>query len=303
MDELTEVLRLKRAGGCLRDLEGAHGHHRDMLSAVKNVEVDALVDVTDAQTYNLLYKALEQTHVVTSNKAPIADPSLSEYKSLVSKAEDERRILDIGTTAGAGLRVPDMVERLGYDGFDRVRGCLSGTMNYLSQRVNEGRPLSIALREAMSPPREYAEPDPRLDLGGEDFARKLVIIGRICGSDIERDRVNVEDLIPEELKGVPLEDFMSRLDGLDREIQGRVEAANQNGMALWYLGTADFERDTFKVGFKSVPMDDMIARSQESDNFVRFHPKGWRRPVTVMGPGAGPQETVTGLLVGLDRLT
>jgi len=183
-----------------------------------------------------------------------------------------------------------------------VTGCLSGTMNYLSQRLNEGRPLSVALREAMSAPRNYAEPDPRDDLGGEDFARKLVIIGRMCGGEVDRGWVVVEDLIPEELRDVPVEEFMAGLSGLDAEMRARVGAANRVGLVSWYMGTVDLESDVYSVGFENVAMDDMMARSRESDNVVRFYPVGWRRPVTIMGPGAGPPETVTGILAGLGRV-
>ena len=301
-EDLAGILELKGSGGGLSGLVGDHDFSESMLGVLGGMEVDALVDVTAAGTYDLLYEALGHAHVVTSNKVPVADSSYAEFRRLMDRAEDEGRILDIGTTAGAGLRVPDLVERLGCDGFERVTGCLSGTMNYLSQRLNEGRPLSVALREAMSPPRNYAEPDPRDDLGGEDFARKLVIIGRLCGSEIDRGSVVVEDLIPEELKGVSVEEFMTGLGGLDRKMRARVEAANREGMVIWYLGTADLENEVYSVGFERVAMDDMMARSRESDNVLRFYPVGWRRPVTIMGPGAGPPETVTGILAGLGRV-
>ena len=301
-EELARILELKGSGGGLSGLEGDHDFSKSMLDVIKGMEVDALVDVTAAETYDLLYEALGYAHVVTSNKVPVADSAYPEFRRLMDRSEDEGRILDIGTTAGAGLRVPDLVERLGCDGFERVTGCLSGTMNYLSQRLNEGRPLSVALREAMSAPRNYAEPDPRDDLGGEDFARKLVIIGRMCGGEVDRGWVVVEDLVPEGLRDVPVEEFMAGLSGLDEEMRGRVGAANRAGMVSWYLGTADLESDVYSVGFERVAMDDMMARSRESDNVLRFYPVGWRRPVTIMGPGAGPPETVTGILAGLGRV-
>lgn len=301
-EELARILELKGSGGGLSDLEGDHDLSKNILDFLKGTGVDALVDVTAADTYDLLYEALGHAHVVTSNKVPVADSSYSEFRKLMDRAEEEGRIFDIGTTAGAGLRVPDLVERLGCDGFERVTGCLSGTMNYLSQRLNEGRPLSVALREAMSPPRNYAEPDPRDDLGGEDFARKLVIIGRMCGGEVDRGWVVVEDLVPMELRDVPVEEFMAGLGGLDAEMRARVGAANRAGMVSWYLGTADLENDVYSVGFEGVAMDDMMARSRESDNVLRFYPVGWRRPVTIMGPGAGPPETVTGILAGLGRV-
>ena len=99
---------------------------------------------------------------------------------------------------------------------------------------------------------------------------------------------------------MPVEEFMAGLSGLDGEMRGRVGAANREGMVSWYLGTADLESDVYSVGFENVAMDDMMARSRESDNVLRFYPVGWRRPVTIMG--AGPPETVTGILAGLGRV-
>ena len=301
-EELLQILMLKGAGGRLRDYEGGQDSYREMLDAIRSVQADALVDVTDAQTYGLLYEALGYAHVVTSNKAPIADVPSSDYRRLMSRAEDEGRILDIGTTAGAGLRVPDLVERLGCGGMERVTGCLSGTMNYVSQRLNEGAPLSEALREAMIPPRCYAEPDPRVDLGGVDFARKLVILGRMCGCDIDRDWVIVEDLIPDELKDISVEEFLGGLLDLDGTLRERVETARRDGKTSWYLGTSDIEREVYTVGFENVPSGDPVARSRESDNVLKLYPRGWRRPVTIIGPGAGPPETVTGLMFGLQSI-
>ena len=81
-----------------------------------------------------------------------------------------------------------------------------------------------------------------------------------------------------------------------------MRAANRAGMVSWYLGTADLENAVYSVGFENVAMDDIMAMSRESDNVLKFYPFGRRRPVTIMGPGAGPPETVTGILAGLGRI-
>ena len=296
---LGELVRLKEAGGRLKDHDGDHEYYKSMKAALVSCSVDALVDATDAQTHGLLHKALEHAHVVTSNKIPIADVPYSRFRGLVSKARDEGRILDFGTTVGAGMRFPDMIRSMGSDGIERVAGCLSGTMNYVSQRINEGRPLSMALKEAMEPPRQYTEPDPRVDLGGEDFARKLVIIGRMCGRSIDLDTVEIEELVPEPLKKLPVEEFLEALTDLDPGIRSRIERANSEGKKIWYLGTADLREDVYSIGFEDVPVGDPITSAKESDNVLKLYPSRWRRMVTISGPGAGPPETVTGVIYGL----
>ena len=300
--ELREIVESKEAGGRLDECEGSHAYFEDMGGAFESCGIDAFVDVTGAQTFGLLLGALEYAHVVTSNKLPIADVPYTDYVRLVSRASEEGRILDFGTTVGAGLRIPDLVSRLGVGGIDRLTGCLSGTMNYVSQRINEGRSLSRAVAEAMEPPRSYTEPDPRIDLGGEDFARKLVILSRLCGRGVERAMVEVEDLVPEGLKGLPVEVFLESLPEMDPGVRARIMKANSGGNLCWYLGTADLLEERYTVGFEEIPMEDPISRARESDNVLKLFPSGWRRPVTIIGPGAGSPETVTGLMSGLNSV-
>jgi homoserine dehydrogenase len=300
--DLDGMLELKGSGGRLRDLEGNHMNIGGMLSVVEDFDVDVLVDVTNAQTHGLLMDALDVTHIVSSNKVPIAEVSYDGYVELVAKADEQHKILDYGTTVGAGLKLPDLVKRLSVYGVERVNGCLSGTMNYVSQRLNEGALLSTALSEAMKPPRNYAEPDPRIDLGGDDFLRKLVILGRVCGNSVERDMVQVESILSDELKAMPIDDFLEALPSLNAGMSIRAEDVKQNGKRIWYLGEGDLENDEYSIGIKEVPVGDPITRSRESDNVLTIHPTHWRRPVTVMGPGAGPQETVAGILSGLSSI-
>jgi len=265
--------------------------------------MNVFVDATDAQTYDLLMEALECAHVVVSNKKPIADVSHAEFTRLISKSMEERRILDFGTTVGAGLKIPDAISTLGVDGIESVSGCLSGTMNYVSQRINEDVPLSVAVKEAMEPPRCYAEPDPRFDLCGEDFARKLVIVGRLCGDRIDREMVTVEDFIHDKLKALDVDDFLRELPTLDPLIRLRIEKARRKKKTIWYLGTADLQNGAYKVGFEEIPLEDPITRARESDIVLKISPRLWRRPATIMGPGAGVTETVTGLISGLSTIS
>ncbi|RLI09266.1 hypothetical protein DRO42_04665 [Candidatus Bathyarchaeota archaeon] len=150
--EMAEVVRLKEAGGYVKNYAGEHGYCESMSGVFARCDVDVLIDVTDAQTHDLLMEALEYAHVMVSNKRSIADVPYSQFQRLASKAREERRVLDFGTTAGAGLRIPDLVSALEADEIERVEGCLSGTMNYVSQRINESAPLSTAVKEAMEPP-------------------------------------------------------------------------------------------------------------------------------------------------------
>jgi len=300
--DLDRILELKGSGGRLRNLEGDHENIGEILSVIRDFNVDVLVDVTDAQTHGLFMDALDEAHIVSSNKVPIAEVRYDGYAELIAKADEQHKVLDYGTTVGAGLKLPDVVKSLSVYGVERINGCLSGTMNYVSQRLNEGAFLSTALSEAMKPPRNYTEPDPRTDLGGDDFVRKLVILGRICGNSVERDMVQVESILSDELKAMSINDFLEALPSLDDDMSRRAEDAKWDGNRIWYLGKGDLENEEYSIGFEDVLVGDPITRSRESDNVLTIHPRHWRRPVTVMGPGAGPQETVAGILSGLSSI-
>lgn len=302
VEDLEEIVALKERGGKLVEMEGGHEYFESFSDAAGDYEYDVLVDVTDAQTYPLLYRALDKAHVVSSNKTPIADVPYAAFQAMTSKAERLGRVLDIGVTVGAGMRIPDLIKQLGADRLERVEGCLSGSMNYLSQRINEGAALSTALNEAMNAPRYYTEPDPRVDLDGSDFARKLTIIARLCGRRIERSDVDVEDIVPPELKRAPIGIFLEHLPSLDEGMAERVERARAGNKVLWYVGVADLENDEYSAGFREMPLEDLIAGSRESDNVLRIYPRLWRRPVTIIGPGAGVPEAVTGMIGGLNRV-
>ena len=297
--EIAETIRLKESGGRIRDHNGSVEHYGGMDEALGNIYMDALVDVTASQTFDLLHRALGYASVVTANKIPIADVSYRKYESLVTKAKDQGNILDIGPTVGAGMRIPDVITGMGSYGVDRLTGCLSGTMSFISQRLNQGETLSGAVREAMEPPRSYTEPDPRVDLGGLDFGRKLVILARICGMGIGLRDVDIQDLVPPHLKELPLDEFLESMGDLDHALGTRFGDARMQGNVVWYVGSADLNEKKFTIGFEEFPASDPNASSRDSDNVLKLYPKGWARPVSVIGPGAGPTETASGLIRGL----
>ncbi len=302
ISEISKIVELKKSNGSLVEY-GKNIKHLDTMGEVLGeFLMDSLIDVTASQTFDLINRALDYTSVVTANKIPIADVKFSDYERLISKAKDNDKILDLGTTVGAGMRIPDIIQGIGVNGVDRLTGCLSGTMSFISQRLNQGETLSSAVREAMQPPRSYTEPDPRVDLGGLDFGRKLVILTRICGNSIALKDVKIQDLVPNSMKNMSLSNFLDSMGAIDHRIGTLFGDARMNGKVVWYVGTADFVKKKYTIGFEEFSSSDSIASSKESNNVLKIYPTGWIRPVSIIGPGAGPSETVSGLIRGLENI-
>merc|ERR1711966_46787 len=72
------------------------------------------------------------------------------------------------STVGAAVPVVAMLQGLvrQRDHIELIEGILSGTLGFIMSRIERGDKMGSAIREAVK--RGYAEPDPRLDLGGLD---------------------------------------------------------------------------------------------------------------------------------------
>ena len=151
--------------------------------------------------------------------------------------------------------------------------------------------------------RGYTEPDPRDDLSGMDVARKLIILGREMGLELELADVKIESLVPAGLEAGSIEEFMARLPRYDETMHERLEAARSRGKVLRYVGrfTADGEAT---VGLIDLDARHAFANIALTDNVVRFATRRYcDNPLIVQGPGAGPEVTAGGVFADLLRLS
>ena len=91
----------------------------------------------------------------------------------------------------------------------KIEGVLSGTLSYIFNTFDGTKSFSEIVREARK--KGYTEPDPRDDLSGTDVGRKLVILAREMGLDLELNDVRIESLVPESLRKGSVEEFLQHL--------------------------------------------------------------------------------------------
>jgi aspartokinase/homoserine dehydrogenase 1 len=200
------------------------------------------------------------------------------------------------TTVGAAtpmLRVLDDLRRTG-DRIQRVDGVLSGTLSYVFSRLNNGGRFSEAVREAVH--NGFTEPHPASDLSGEDVARKLLILTREAGFRLERKDIQVEGLVPEELRAVtdPRE-YVERLSAFDDTWKSRTELALARGNRLTYL--ARFDGISAIAGPTDIPAENPLVNLRASENAVHYYTdRHTPLPLTIQGIGAGPEVTARGVL-------
>lgn len=240
--------------------------------------------------------------VVTANKWALAAPT-DDWRQLMVGRRSPGVRYECLATVGAGLPVLDAIVHLRRAGesITRVRGSLSGTMTRLVSDINAGLAPSRALAQAHA--EGLTEPDPRSDLDGVDAARKLVILAREAGLDLEMADVDIHSLVPAQLRDVALESFLSRGRELDDFWARCAAAAPGQGDALCFVGQVDTDGRA-RVGLEKVSAQGALARLEGADNrFEIFTECYCGSPLVIQGPGAGIEVTALALWSGLNRIS
>jgi aspartokinase/homoserine dehydrogenase 1 len=240
-------------------------------------------------------------HVVTPNKKANSG-ELAYYQRLQSARRAGASHYLYEATVGAGLPIVETLRDLIHTGDEitGIEGIFSGTLAFLFNAYDGRRGFSQIVHEARQ--RGFTEPDPRDDLSGQDVARKLIILGREMGLPLELKDVHVESLVPAELAGGTIEEFMAQLPRHDAAIATRLNAARARGKVLRYTGKLTAAGEA-TVGLQELDAQHAFANIALTDNIVRFATRRYcHNPLIVQGPGAGPEVTAGGVFADLLRL-
>jgi len=238
-------------------------------------------------------------HVVTANKIALTQ-SQAEYDALQAAAGGR---YGYETTVGAALPVIQTIRdlRLTGDRVAEIGGLLSGTLSFLFSGFDGRRPFSELVREAHG--RGLTEPDPRIDLTGQDVARKLLILAREAGRRLEPEDIEVESLVPASLAGCPPEEAFASLSLLDRPLQQRLDHAASQGSVLRYTARVK-SGGQVRVGVNPVAADHHLARLGYAENVIEIASRRYQpTPLTVRGPGAGAELTAAGVFADILKVT
>lgn len=256
-----------------------------------------VVDNTSSQDVANLYPNFLQQgiSIVTPNKKAFSS-DLKLWQDIFSAAYSpmgtEGGFVYHESSVGAGLPVISTLNDLVDTGDQilKIEGVFSGTMSFLFNSFapveGEGGSWSQEVKKAKE--LGYTEPDPRDDLNGMDVARKLVILARIGGLEIENTSAfPVESLIPKELESVATGDeFLSRLGEFDDKMENVKEGAKKEGKVVRYVGSIDFEKKQLRVGLEKFEIGHPISALKGSDNIISFYTKRYgRNPLIIQGAG------------------
>ncbi|QBH05810.1 homoserine dehydrogenase [Xanthomonas oryzae] len=243
---------------------------------------------------------LRGVHVVTANKLG-QGTALSRAQALHAARHASGAHYGDSATVGAGLPVLSCVRALvaGGDHIHSIEGVLSGSLAWLFHRYDGSGAFSDCVREAIAA--GYTEPDPRIDLSGEDVRRKLLILARAAGWQLEAEQVHVESLVPAAVAKLPLAELDAHLRALDAVVGARWQQARAAGRCLRFVGRVDAHGAS--VGLRELALDHPLAGGAGTDNRVAISSDRYRaQPLLIQGPGAGAEVTAAALLDDVLRI-
>lgn len=237
-------------------------------------------------------------HVVAANKKANTG-SFEYYQSLKSAAQKRQRKFLYETNVGAGLPVLDNLQLLFGAGDELLsfNGILSGSLSYMFGVLEDGLSLSEATAKAKA--NGFTEPDPRDDLSGTDVARKLLIIARESGLELELSDIEVEAVVPESFAlGTSVDEFMAKLPELDAPFADKIQSAASEGKVLRYVGS--IENGKCKVGIEAVDKQHALYDIRDGENALAILSQYYQpRPFVIRGYGAGAEVTSAGVFADI----
>ncbi|HWA32482.1 MAG TPA: bifunctional aspartate kinase/homoserine dehydrogenase I, partial [Cyclobacteriaceae bacterium] len=290
------------------DTMNTQGQSMDIDSFVSNMKTlnlsnSIFVDCTSSEEITDQYSSILESNIsiVTPNKRANSG-TLSKYHSL-KHASFRRGVRFLyETNVGAGLPVINTLNDLILSGDKviRIEAVLSGTLNFIFSSFAKDKPFSVIVREAKE--KGYTEPDPRDDLNGMDVARKVLILAREAGIDMELSDVEVKGLVPPDcLETKSIDEFFEKLRSHDAAYEKLRESAEAKNERLRYM--AVLENGKAKVSLAHVGIDHPFYPLKGSDNIIlltteRYH----ERPMVIRGPGAGASVTAAGVFADIIRI-
>ncbi|MDH5914212.1 bifunctional aspartate kinase/homoserine dehydrogenase II [Vibrio splendidus] len=276
----------------------------ERLGSIQGYDEAVILDVTASPVLAAKYLQIAQQgiHLISANK--VAGSASSEYYHQVQDAfaKISRHWL-YNATVGAGLPINHTVRDLRESGDDIIAlsGIFSGTLSWLFQQFDGTVPFSELVDLAWQ--QGLTEPDPRADLDGSDVMRKLVILARESGLDIEPENVKVESLVPAELQELSVDDFFDKASVLSEELAERLEKAHSQQKVLRYVARLE-KNGKATVGVEALSKEHALANLLPCDNIFAIESKWYKdNPLVIRGPGAGREVTAGAIQSDLNRMS
>ena len=267
-----------------------------------NLSNTIFVDNTANQKISNYYEEILDASISISTPNKIAtSSSYLQYSRLKQIAKKRGVSFLYETNVGAGLPVISTLNDLIISGdrIIKIEGVLSGSLSYIFNSFKSGKSFSSIVSKAQE--LGYTEPDPRIDLNGIDVRRKLIILARETGLNLEADDVEIKNLLPKNCQEASIEDFFKVLESENAYFENLRLKAETKGKELRMVAMLDEGKAS--IGLESVGEDHPFYSLSGSDNMIVFTTERYKdRPLVIRGPGAGAEVTAAGVFAEIIKI-
>jgi len=264
-----------------------------------NIFNAVFVDCTASKEIAALYQSLldHNVSIVAANKIA-ASSSYDDYTRLKETALRRGIKFLFETNVGAGLPIIGTINDLRNSG-DRIlkiEAVLSGTLNYIFNKISAQCPFSETVKRAKE--EGYSEPDPRIDLSGTDVVRKIVILAREAGYRVEQEDVEKHLFVPDHFFTGSLEDFWKHLPELNADFEEKRKKLEEEGRRWRFIATMDHGK--VSVALRDMTQDSPFYNLEGSNNIVLLTTERYKEyPMLIQGYGAGASVTAAGVFANI----
>lgn len=269
----------------------------------KNFRNAIFVDMTASEQVAKVYDRLLQksVSVVACNKVA-ASSSYDYYKKLKDLARTYNCLYLFETNVGAALPVIGTLNDLlrSGDKINRIEAVLSGTLNFVFNHYNGEAAFAEVVKQAQD--EGYTEPDPRLDLGGTDVMRKILILARESGEQLEMEDITCNGFLPGSCMQGDVATFYEELKKHEPHFKKLYNDAAAANSKLKFV--AKFENGKAVARLEHIPPQHDLYHLYGKDNVVLFYTERYpTQPLVIKGAGAGAEVTASGVFADIIRAT
>jgi len=282
----------------LKDPEAQGRNMKDEVLGM-NIFNSVFVDCTASKEIAALYQTFLEHNIsiIAANKIA-ASSDYDNYLKLKKTARDRGVWFRYETNVGAGLPIIGTINDLRNSGDKilKIEAVLSGTLNFIFNEISANVPFSETVRRAKE--QGYSEPDPRIDLSGTDVVRKLVILTREAGYQVEQQDVEKHLFVPNSYFEGNVDDFWKQLPALDADFEKRRQQLEAEGKRWRFVAT--MEHGKTNVALKEVDRNHPFYNLEGSNNIVLLTTERYKEyPMQIQGYGAGASVTAAGVFANI----
>lgn len=262
------------------------------------------VDCSNSETLQESYTAFFRNgiSVVSSNRRALAVP-YAKYAALKSEALSNGASFRYDTTVGAAIPVLESFSSgtVNAESLQSIEAVISCTMNNIITGYDGANTASFATLLKKAQDSGLTEKDPRMDLGGQDALRKILILAREAGIPLESSDVRIIPMLGKEFFDCTLDEFYSRLEEDEPEFIAREKELDELGQRQRFVASVVKDASA-PLGFKAtirmqlVGMDSPFYWISGTENVISIKSDLFSSPLVLKGSGEGAKFAASGII-------